>query len=226
MIKIVTVSHLVKKIINDKPFLEEALSQKLISYGNLAEQIKPKLEEELGKEIKHSAIVMALRRYSDELDEGQVRVAPFDYSSEITMKTNLCDFCVVKSQSLLAKLKQLYGLVNFERGDHLNVILGNYEISIVINERYKDKLVNFLKGEKILSKETNLAALTIAFKGDFLHTPGIIFNVIRKLAWENINIYEVVSTLTELTLILSKKDSIKAYDSLYNLVGNKDKNKK
>ncbi|MBW2984243.1 hypothetical protein KY361_03960 [Candidatus Woesearchaeota archaeon] len=219
----VTVSHLVKKIINDKPFLEEALSQKLISYGNLAEQIKPKIEEELGKEVKHSAIVMALRRYSDEIEESRIRIAPFDYSSEITMKTNLCDFCVVKSPSLLAKLKQLYGLVNFERGDTLNVILGNYEVTIIINERYKDRLTKFLKGEKILSKEANLAALTIGFKGDFLHTPGIIFNVIRKLAWENINIYEVVSTLTELTLILSKKDSIKAYDALYNLIGEKKK---
>jgi aspartokinase len=219
----VTVSHLVKKIINDKPFLEEALSQKLISYGNLAEQIKPKIDEELGKDVKHSAIVMALRRYSDEIEEKGIKIAPFDYSSEITMKTNLCDFCVVKSPSLLAKLKQLYGLVNFERGDHLNIVLGNYEISIIINERYKDKLTKFLKGEKILNKEANLAALTISFKGDFLHTPGIIFNVIRKLAWENINIYEVVSTLTELTLILSKKDSIKAYDALYNLIGNKEK---
>lgn len=221
----VTVSHLVKRIINDKPFLEEALSQKLISYGNLAEQIKPKIDEELGKDVKHSAIVMALRRYSDEIENSHIKIAPFDYSSEITMKTNLCDFCVVKSPSLLAKLKQLYTLVNFERGDTLNIILGNYEISIIINERYKDKLTKFLKGEKILSKEANLAALTIAFKGDFLHTPGIIFNVIRKLAWENINIYEVVSTLTELTLILSKKDSIKAYDSLYNLIGNKEKKK-
>ncbi|MBW2979800.1 hypothetical protein KY360_00100 [Candidatus Woesearchaeota archaeon] len=221
----VTVSHLVKKIINDKPFLEEALSQKLISYGNLAEQIKSKIEEELGKEVKHSAIVMALRRYSDEIEEKHIKTAPFDYSSEITMKTNLCDFCVVKSPSLLAKLRQLYSLVNFERGDTLNVILGNYEISIIINERYKDKLTKFLKGEKILGKESNLAALTIGFKGDFLHTPGIVFNVVRKLAWENINIYEIVSTLTELTLILSKKDSIKAYDSLYNLVG-KEKKKK
>jgi len=168
---------------------------------------------------------MALRRYSDEIEESRVKIAPFDYSSEITMKTNLCDFCVVKSPSLLAKLKQLYSLVNFERGDTLDVILGNYEISIIINERYKDKLTKFLKGEKILSKESNLAALTIGFKGDFLHTPGIVFNVVRKLAWENINIYEIVSTLTELTLILSKKDSIKAYDALYNLVG-KEKKKK
>jgi aspartokinase len=221
----VTVSHLVKKIVNDKPFLEEALSQKLISYGNLAEQIKPKIEEELGKEIKLSAIVMALRRYSDEIEGKGIKIAPFDYSSEITMKTNLCDFCVVKSPSLLSKLKQLYGMVNFEHGDTLNIVLGNYEVSIVINERHKDKLAKFLKGEKILSKESNLAALTIAFKGDFLHTPGIIFSVVRKLAWENINIYEVVSTLTELTLIMSKKDSIKAYDALYNLVSEEKKKK-
>ncbi len=218
----VTISHIVKKIIKDKPFLEEALSQKLVSYGNLAEQIKTKIEEELEKTVKHSAVVMALRRYADEIKGTETKIAKFDYSSEIVIKTNICDFTVVKSQTLLAKLKQLYSMVDFSRGDILNIVLGNYEISIIMSDKYKDKLIAFLKGEKIINKEFNLVTLTFSFtSGDFVHTPGVIFTVIRKLAWENINIYDVVSTKTELTLILSKKDSIKAYDSLHELVEKK-----
>ena len=65
----VTISHLVKKIVKDSPFLEEALSRKIVSYGNLAEQITERLEEELDKKIKHSAVVMALRRYAEELKQ-------------------------------------------------------------------------------------------------------------------------------------------------------------
>lgn len=214
----VTISHLVKKIIKDKPFLQEALSKKIISYGNLAEQLKPKIEEELEKKVKHSAIVMALRRYSDEL-KAHKAVKKFDYSSEIVMKTNICDFAVVKSNTLLTKLKSLYSLVDFDKGDVLNIILGNYEVSIVISEKYKDKLTMFLKGEKILNKETNLVALAISFSGDFFNTPGVIFSVVRRLAWENINIFEIVSTMTELTLIIPKKDSMRAYDALQDLIG-------
>ena len=109
-------------------------------------------------------------------------------------------------------------MVNFEKGDTLNIILGSNEVSIVTNEKYKDKFSNFLKGEKILNKEFDLVALTIVFGSkDFFDTPGIIFTSTRKLAWEQINIYEIISTMTELSFILSKKDSMKAYNALQGL---------
>lgn len=38
------------------------------------------------------------------------------------------------------------------------------------------------------------------------------------MAWENINIFEIVSTNTELTVILRKKDAMKAYEALDKLV--------
>jgi len=161
---------------------------------------------------------MALRRFSDEIKKERSNIKQFDYSSEIIMKTNVCDVSVQKKSSLIPKLKSLYSIVDFEKGDTLNIILGSYEISIVANEKYKNKILKFLKDEKILHKESNLVALTMRFSDDFINTPGVIFTIIRKLAWENINIYEVVSTLTELTLILKEKDSLKAYDALQSLV--------
>ena len=130
------------------------------------------------------------------------------------------DFNVVKSNNLLTKIKNLYSLIDFEKGDILNIILGNNEVSIITNEKCEKKLLDFLKGEKILNKEFDLVSLTISFhSSDFIETPGVIFTAIRKLAWNNINIFEIVSTMTELTFILKKKDSIKAYNVLYELVG-------
>lgn len=215
----VTVSHLVKKTVSENSFLLEAMSKELISYGNLAEQLKPEIEKELGKKIKDSAIVMALRRYAEELQTFDKKIRKFGFKGEIIMRTNIMDFNVVKSGSLLSKIKNLYGLVNFERGDTLNIILGSNEVSIVANEKYKEKLSKFLKGEKILNKEFDLVALTIVFEGEkFLTTPGVIFTAIRKLAWEQINIFEIVSTMTEMTFVLSKKDSMKAYNVLQELV--------
>lgn len=215
----VTVSHIVKKIVSEQPFVEEALANGIISVGNLAEQIHPKVEQELNKKVKLPAIVMALRRYADEIYKQRKRISEFDYSGEILLKTNICDFTVVKSSSLMTKLKTIHNLVNFERGDTLNVILGNNEVSVIINEKYKEKLMKFLSGERILNKEFDLVSLTIIFKSEeFTDTPGVIFNVVRKLAWENINIYEIISTMTELTFILSKKDSMKAYNVLQGLI--------
>ena len=215
----VTASHLVKKALSGNSFLLEAMSKELISYGNLAEQLKPEIEQELGKKVKESAIIMALRRYAEELQNFDKNIKKFKFHGEILMRTNIMDFNIVKSNSLLNKIKNIYSLVNFEKGDTLNIILGSNEVSIVTNEKYKEKLSNFLKVEKILNKKFDLVALTIVFESkDFFTTPGVIFTAIRKLAWEQINIYEIVSTMTELTFILSKKDSIRAYNVLQELV--------
>jgi aspartokinase len=112
----------------------------------------------------------------------------------------------------------LYDIVDFQKGDFLNIIHGRHEVSVVTNERYSDKLLNLLTGEKILNIEKNLVSLTLTFSKDFLYTPGVIYNIVRNIAWENINIYEVVSTNTELTFILNKKDAVKGYKVLEKLV--------
>ena len=161
----VTVSHLVKKYVSENTFLLEAMSKELISHGNLAEQLKPEIEHELGKKVKESAIVMALRRYEEELQDFDKKIKKFKFQGEIIVRTNIIDFNVVKSSNLLNKIKNIYNLVNFDKGDTLNIILGSNEVSVVANEKYKDKLSNFLKGEKILNKEFDLVALTIVFEG-------------------------------------------------------------
>ena len=216
----VTISHLVKKLVSGNSFLLEAMGRELISHGSLAEQLKPEIEAELGKKVKESAIVMALRRYEEELQGYDKKVKKFSFKGEIIMRTNIIDFNAVKSNALLSKIKNIYNLVDFDKGDTLNIILGSNEVSIVTNEKYREKLASFLKGEKLLSKEFDLVALTVIFgTKDFFDTPGVIFSAIRKIAWEQINIYEIISTTTELTFILSKKDSMKAYNALQGLVG-------
>ncbi len=217
----VTISHIVQKLVDDKIFIQEPMSKGIVSYGPLAEQLKPEIEKELGKKVKTHAIVMALRRYTDAIKEKHKEVN-FDYSSEIILKTDVCDIALLRSSSLLKKLKSLYDVVDFEKGDILNIIHGGHEVSVVTNDRYREKLLYILKGEKILNLEKNLVCLTLTYSKNYLYTPGVIYNVVRNLAWENINIFEIVSTNTELTFILHKKDAVKGYSVLEKLV---EKNK-
>jgi aspartokinase len=213
----VTVSHVAQKIVNERIFILEPFSKGIISYVSLAELLQPEIEEELGKKVKTHAIVMALRRYAEEIKKTHKEIA-FDYSSEIIVKTDICDIAVLRSPTLLTKFKRLYDIVDFEKGDILNIIYGRHEVSVVTNERYLKKSLELLKEEKILNVEKNLVSLTLTFSSDFLHTPGVIFHVVRTIAWENINIFEIVSTNTELTFIVNKKDSIKGYAVLGKLV--------
>lgn len=213
----VTISQITHKLIDKRIYIQEAMNNGIVSYSSLAKKLKLEVEELLEKPVKTHAIEMALRRYAERVKEKHQQIM-FDYSSDIIMKTKICDISVSRSPTLIERLKKLYDIITFDKGDILNIIQGSTELSIVTNERYKKKTLEILKNEKILNTEESLVSLTMTFSRDFLYTPGVIFNIIRNIAWENINIYEIVSTNTELTFIIHKKDAMKGYKTLEKLI--------
>ena len=214
----VTTSHIVKKIVNDRPMLQQAMAKEIISYGALAEQLAKEIEAELGKEVKHSAIVMALRRYAEQLSKRDIDVEVFDYSSELTMKTNLVDINAVRSNTLLKRFNVLYAMIDYEKGDFINIVESSNEISIVTNERNLEKIKKFLKDEKTLQIEKNLISITLQLSNLFIKTPGVISRITSELAWEDINIYELITTMTEMTIIIHKKHLTRAYNVLQSMI--------
>src|SRR3989338_1341137 len=186
----VTVAHLVKKAVQQNEFLLEAMAKEIVSYGNLAAVIKPEIEKEIGSAVKDAAIIMALRRYAEGLGVSAGKLESRRLQGEILMRTNIMDVNVLKTPGFSSKIKELYKIVDVEHGDIFNVILGNNEASIITNEKYRDKLNTFLKGEEIISRQQDLVAITLRFDSkEFMTTPGVIFAAIRRLAWESINIF-------------------------------------
>lgn len=214
----VTVSHTVKKIIESRPVLQEALIEGVINFANLANNLQPRIESELGEKVTRSAIIMALRRHGEELRKKTIVQPPFQFNPEIIMKTNLCDICIVKTPSAQESIKEIYKIIDLEKGDTLNIIQGNYEITIVAPQKHLNKLKRILCNEKSLNIEKNLVSLTLSMTKEFLYTPGILSLATRKLAWHDINIFENISTMTELIFIVADKDTVKAYNTFQEML--------
>ena len=157
---------------------------------------------------------MAIRRYADELKESQkaLRGGRLDY--EIQMKTNIYDVNFSRDDSFIPKLSSLYDIVRPEQGDFLNITLGTHEITLAVSENHRNTVDELTKDQKIVHRYSDLVALTIVFHGDFLQTPGVLYLAVRKLAWENINIIEIVSTMNVLTFVITREDSHRAYEAL------------
>ena len=49
-------------------------------------------------------------------------------------------------------------------------------------------------------------------------TPGVLFQITRSMAWEDVNIIEIISVDFEVTFIVEKKDAIKGYNALERLI--------
>ena len=165
---------------------------------------------------------MALRRHSEDLAGGEVKKIRFAPHAQLTLKTNLVYFSVKRSPELFRKLENLYKHFDYELGDTFNVIHGNYEVSIITDDKHEKKVAAALLGEEITTKEKNLVSISMSLEREFVYTPGIIFAVTRKLYWDNINIFELVTAATELTFIFQQKDAMRAYASIQELIEEKN----
>jgi len=183
---LVTISYVVQDILNKQVFLQEAINHGIISYNKLAGSLKPEIEKILGKKVKHNAIVMALRRYTEKLEKKQHKIT-LNYFQETLLKTDVCYIIVEESPTALNKIQSIYNQMVFKQGKIFNIVHGNYEIGIITNQSNKKKVINELTNENILRIVEDLVVISLLYSKDYLFTPGVIYNVLRFLAWENIN---------------------------------------
>ncbi len=213
----VTVSHVVQKLVNDQILLQEAINKNIVSYNLLAKYLRPEIETELGKEVRHSAVVMALRRYAGKLENTKKKPV-FNYFRETILKTDICYIVLEESAVLLEKILNFYPEIDVKRGGIFNIIQGNYEMGIITNSRYKEKVMELIGDEKILKVIEDLVVVSLTYSKDFLFSPGIMYNVLRFIAWENINIVGIILTPKELNLVILREDTIKCYQTLEKMV--------
>ena len=209
-----SIASYVKTIIDRSPFISDMLIQDIASYSNLALSIKPKVEELYGAPVSDSSIVMAIRRYAEELRSRPKKSRSGSINYEIQMKTNIYDVNLRRNDLFAEKLPEIYSSVHTDRGDFINVTIGSHEITLSVSENCRENVDRILSGFDIVHSYTDLVALTIVFHGDYIQTPGITYLAVRKLAWEHINIIEIVSTMNVLTFIESREDSHRAYQAL------------
>lgn len=214
----VNVSHLVKKYVEENPFIAEAMQRGIVSNPGLAEELKPEFEKELKKSVKLPAIVMALRRYGEELENKVPDKKTIKLTSEVNLKSGLCVIGVKNTTTASEVIEKIHQMVDYEKGDTLNISRGNTNIAIIINEKHREKIISMLKKEDLIEQKDKLVSVTITFSKEYFDTPGVIFAVIRRLAWYSINIVELISATKELSVIIKKEDAAKTYSILQEIM--------
>ncbi len=210
-----SISETVRNLVDNSPYIKEMLSRDFLNCSSYASAVKEKVEEVVGKTIGLNSIVMALRRYALELnfstDQGS-RIPALEY--QIVMHTNIFDYNLEKDEALLGKISVLYQELPSSHREFINFIVGTNEVGIFASEKYREQVERAIHGSKVLHNEDSLVAFTMVFSGPFLQTPGIIHEAVQRLAWEDINLLELVSTLNELTFVVKSIDSVTTYKVL------------
>ena len=103
-----------EQYLKTKPFLLSSLSEGIINLTSLSRLIMPEIELHLGKDVKQGAVVMALKRVSEELDfKISHKVSRVMQNiGEITVRSSLTDYTFTTSETLLDSQAKLMYEIN------------------------------------------------------------------------------------------------------------------
>tara|TARA_R110002051_G_scaffold297266_2_gene363534 strand:- start:9637 stop:10296 length:660 start_codon:yes stop_codon:yes gene_type:complete len=214
-----TISSVVEHYIKKKPFLQSALAQGIINLTSLSRIVKPEIESELGKDIRNGAIVMALKRLSDDLEFRATHkiIKVLKNIGEITVRSSLTDFTFLLSDSILENQRLLLKEVNKDKDVFYTSSRGVNELNIVVSNSL-DKTVELLfESERCTQKAENLSSITVKLPSENVSVPGIYYFIFQRLAWEGIVLYEVISTTNEFTILVDDEHVDIAFKTIKDL---------
>ncbi len=214
-----TISSAVEHFIHRKPFLQSALAQGIINLTSLSRQIKPEIELEMGKTVRDGAIIMALKRLSENLEFRATHriVKVLKGIGEITVRSSLSDYTFLASETILPLQAKLLEEVNKEKSVFYTSSRGVNEINIVISNSMDAKVDALFQGERRTQKAENLSSVTVKLPSENVSVPGIYYFIFQRLAWEGITLYEVISTTNEFTILVSEDQVDKAFTTIKSL---------
>ncbi len=212
----ITIPVAVEQIIKKKPFLESALIEGIINLSSLSRVIKPEIEALLGKPINNGAIIMALNRLVPRLE----LISTMKFKKivknigDIIVRSNLVDYTFTNSKTLYGCHAELLNSIKEYNDIFCTFSQGVNETTLVVSSSIAMEVEHIFENENRISKTSDLSSITVKLPNDNNLYPGVYYYIFKELAWDNINISEVISTTNEFTVLVSDTDIQKAFSIL------------
>ena len=214
-----TIASQVSEYVKTKPYLSTALSQGIINLTSLAREIQPDIENVLRKPARTGAIVMALKRISDneEFLSTHKIVSVLRNLGDITVRSSLTDYCFKLTETLLLAQAQFLTDIKDKNDIFFTSSRGVGESNIIVSSNLAPLIEELFKNEICLDKIDNLSAITVKLPIDNVKIPGIYYFIFQKLSWEGVNINQVISTSNEFTILIDEDYVNVAFEVIKNL---------
>lgn len=203
-----TIQESVESIIRKTPFYEEALNDKLINVSSLARAIQEDVENDLGKEVKSGAIMMAINRLSpSNLLRIRKNIRKFTFSlGDFIVRSNLCNFTYKNTPTLLKSITLLLTEIGDNKDYFFTISQGIFETNIVTSKNLEEKVKELFSKEVMIYSHNELASITIKLPKTNVEQSGVYYFILKQLAWAGISVQEIISTTHEMTIVVKEED--------------------
>ena len=191
-----TVAQSVRNHLRNKPYLLEALEKGIVNLSELSRQIQ--------KELKTSntpAVKAALRRYAMDLQKHKQK-----REERVLQVLKRSGITVFDKKAVIITNKEL------ETSSGMKVDLLGKHVYLLDKSELPERV-------STLVKHDNCTMIVVHSPEELEATPGVVAFLTTLLAEQNVNMIEFISCWTETIIVVEKKDSLKTYEVLSNIVG-------
>jgi hypothetical protein len=209
----IKVSDTLLSIIRENAFLEFGIHHQLFNQSQLARYLQPFVAARTHKEPSVSAITMALSRLAPALTKNTPE--PADYHLEkISITTGLCTATFMRSANAHRALNRLQTDMH-KKGNFCSVSESMREITVIVEDRFESRL-HALVEERPVYSQANLTSVEVQFGNAYTGTPGMLYMLLQRVALQNINLIEITSTYSGITMYFARSDARIVFDTLLN----------
>lgn len=214
-----SLSSIISILINQSPFIQESMEHDLVNISSLSRYLQPLVIKELGRDVSIASIQMCIKR----LPPSPLRRLDKSLSSfmrqlgDIIVRSDLVDFSFVNSATLSEKHLELLQHIDQRNKYFYSYCTGVYETTVVVSKALTPVIREIFADEEIIISRTELGSVSIMLPSVNLDVYGVYYTILKKLAWQSINVVEVISTSHEISLIVSKSDIDQVFKILMDL---------
>ncbi len=206
----------VQAIVEESEIASSSLRDGYLNLAAYARDIRREVETRTKKTVGTGTIVVSLSRLRVRLRKTKPLV-PKVAVHDVALRSDLTEITYSRTPETLHVIKQLYQDRRITASDYLLVSQGTAEITLIVNDAVVSVVQQLFLPWKPKKVIPDLASLTVRFSEDYIPIPNIMYALMRRLALHYINVVEIVSTYTELTFVVFKKDVTASLSALTKL---------
>lgn len=208
----ITIAQLVEDILIHDDVALAAAKKGWLNLSSYARSVRPIVQEQLLKDVQEGTIITALSRIVAGLEDSKRPAA--NVVQSLVIHSNLEGMTYERTEDLSAEIRDIYARTTTADTSYLTVTQGIHEVTVIAEAPTAHVFRDSLKNARKIYDKVNLVGITAKFKVGYLEVPNLIFSLTQRMAYKDINIIEIVSTATELTFVIDKKDLSSALSQL------------
>jgi aspartokinase len=201
----INVSKKVQDIVSESAFTQEGMQSSLLNLSQYAKAIHEEVENRCKKDVKLGTIVVALNRIQKKLADEPSLVLPSIAIQESYIHNDLTEWVVEKNALTQKTLRALTEKAGKDPSG-ISVTQGMHEMTIIAHKKYNEWMEKSFSKKSIVNRVDGLSNVTVKVSTKYTHTPNVFYALFRSLAAQNINIVEIFSTSSEISLLVSADD--------------------